>query len=231
MVVQLGLDGVFSYAGQTDNPLPQPLPVRVGGFGGVSGLIAYLDIERITHVVDATHPFAEAISRNAVEACGKAGVALCALERAAWEPVAGDDWRNVGSLEEAARALPDSPSRVFLAIGRQEIGLFADRPEHHYLLRMVDPPKLTVPLPDHEVVLGRGPFSEEDDTALLRDRGIELVVSKNSGGTAARAKLDAARALGLPVIMVDRPAMPARRVAASPAEVMDWLGQSENLGV
>ena len=218
-----GLDAVYSLAGRTDEPLCQPLPQRVGGFGGVFLLEEYLRTEAISHVVDATHPFAAEMSHNAALACERAGVALLALERPGWQPQDGDRWTRVGSGGAAAVALPKVPTRVFLAIGRQGLGDFAALPQHHYLLRLVDAPKEPLPLPWVTVVLGRGPFRLEDDLALLRLHGVQVVVTKNSGGDGARAKLDAARQLGLEVIMLDRPALPMRPTVATVAEVMAWL--------
>ncbi len=217
-----GMDAVYSLAGRTDEPVRQPLPVRIGGFGGVLGLVEYLRAEGISHVVDATHPFARAMSFNAVHACERAGVALLALERPGWDAVAGDRWTRVGSGQAAAGALPQRPARVFLAIGRQGLGDFAGAPQHHYLLRLVDPPS-DLPLPLVEVVQGRGPFRTDEDLELLRRHRIEIVVSKNSGGVGARAKIDAARMLGLEVIMIERPALPERAVVGSMAAVMAWL--------
>ncbi|MES2432733.1 MAG: cobalt-precorrin-6A reductase [Pseudomonadota bacterium] len=224
-LAEQGADAVFSYAGRTDSPVLQPLPMRVGGFGGVPGLVDYLRTEKIASVVDATHPFAAQMSRNAVEACALAGVPLLGLQRAAWVAAAGDDWRHVGSIEAAVEALPDAPARVFLAIGKQNLAGFAAKP-HHYLLRLVDAPE-AAPLPDCTVVLARGPFEAEDDKALLIQHNISHIVAKNAGGAGAEAKLIAARALGIPVVMIDRPALPARAVVASVAEVIDWLVHAE----
>lgn len=220
------MDAVFSYAGRTASPLPQPLPTRVGGFGGVAGLRDWLRDHGITHVVDATHPFAAQMSRHVVEACAEAGVATLAFERPAWSAQAGDDWRHVPDAEAAAAALPGTPARVFLAIGRQALEPFAARPLHHYLLRLVDAPAPGQVLPpDCTVVLARGPFTEAGDRDLMQAHGITHVVAKNAGGRGAEAKLAAARALRLPVILIERPAMPPqRRVVASLAEVMAWLG-------
>lgn len=214
---------IFSYAGRTAKPVSQPLPTRVGGFGGVQGLEAYLKAERITHVVDATHPFAAQMSRNAVEACARANVALAAFQRAPWAGSAGDDWRHVPDMACAVAALPQSSARVFLAIGKQNLEAFAAKPQHHYLLRLVDPPQGALPLPDANAVIARGPFDEAADLALLRDQRIEMIVAKNSGGTGARAKLDAARTLGIPVILIDRPVVPDRSILPNLSDVMDWL--------
>ncbi len=222
---------MFSYAGRTTAPAAQPLPTRVGGFGGVEGLIDYLWRARITHVVDATHPFAAKMSANAVAACREAGVALCALERASWQAGPGDDWQHVPDMAGAVAALPDRPIRVFLAIGRQNLPEFAGRQQHFYLLRLVDRPEGALPLPRAEAVIARGPFTREGDRALLEEHAIDLVVAKNAGGAGAWAKLDAARDLGLPVILIDRPAIPARRVLGRVDEVMAWLRHSARLGV
>ncbi|MDE4174920.1 cobalt-precorrin-6A reductase [Phaeobacter sp. PT47_59] len=222
-LAEADLEAVFSYAGRTARPIAQPLPLRVGGFGGAEGLAGYLQSEGITHVIDATHPFAAQMSANAVYACDLAGVDLCALERPAWQAQAGDDWRHVDSLAEAAAALPDAGARVFLAIGKQNLAAFAGKPENHYLLRLVDPPEAALPLPDTSVEIARGPFDAAGDRALMQAHGITHVVSKNAGGSGAAAKVEAARDLGLPVIMIARPEVPQRRVLATVAEVMSWL--------
>lgn len=225
-----GIDGVFSYAGRTEAPLPQPLPRRVGGFGGVSGLAAYLRAEAISHVIDATHPFAAEISRHAIAACAATGTPLVALERRPWGPGPGDHWTAAADPDAAARALPNRPARVFLAIGRQNLAAFAARPQHHYLLRLVDQPTAALPLPLASAVIARGPFDRDGDIALMRSHAVEIVVAKNAGGEGARAKIDAARILGLPVIMIDRPAVPERPCVETVAEAMDWLHQAD-LGV
>ena len=225
-----GLDAVFSYAGRTEAPVPQPLPTRIGGFGGAEGLVAWLGAEGISHVIDATHPFAAGMSRNAVVACTALGLPLLAYERSPWAPGPGDDWRRVPDIAAAVAVLPEPPARVFLAIGKLHLAEFATRPQHHYLLRLVDAPG-ALPLPDAAAVIARGPFTLHDDLALLQSHGIGLVVAKNSGGSGARAKLDAARALRLPVILIDRPALPARRAVDSVEQVLRWLAHPADLGV
>ncbi|MGL4279109.1 MAG: cobalt-precorrin-6A reductase [Albidovulum sp.] len=226
-----GVDAVFSYAGRTESPVAQPLPTRIGGFGGVEGLVAYLRAEGITHLIDATHPFAAQMSLNAIAASTATGIPLLAFERAPWAPGKGDDWRSVQDVGEAVAALPDAPARVFLAIGKQTLAPFAEKPQHHYLLRLVDRPEAPLPLPDAKAVIARGPFSEADDLRLLTDHRIGWIVAKNAGGTGAEAKLVAARKLGLPVVMIDRPKLPDRTVAQSVAEVMRWLAHPARLGV
>ena len=218
-----GIDAVYSYAGRTAAPVAQPVPTRTGGFGGVAGLAACLRAEAITHVVDATHPFAAQISRNAIAACRDTGLPLIALERPGWRPVQGDLWTEAADVDIAATLLPERRQTVFLAIGRQSLEVFARKPQHHYVLRLVDPPETPLTLPQTTLVLARGPFDVAGDAALLRDHGVDLIVAKNAGGAGAEAKLVAARDLGIPVILIDRPALPPRPTVATVAKVMDWL--------
>jgi precorrin-6A/cobalt-precorrin-6A reductase len=198
----------LSLAGRTENPVAQGVPIRVGGFGGVDGLVAYLTEQKIDLLVDATHPYAARISANAADAALKAGVQILALRRPGWEQVAGDRWILVDDVAGAVAALGEKPTSVFLALGRQEVAAFEAAPQHHYLVRSVDPvtPPLTVP--NAAYVLARGPFNEADERALLVDHRIDVVVSKNSGGLATYGKIAAARALGIEVIMVRRPMLP-----------------------
>ncbi len=222
-LAEVGEEAVFSYAGRTASPVAQPLPMRVGGFGGVDGLVDYLLEEGISHVVDATHPFAAQMSCNVVAACTRTGVPLCAFERPTWRPGPGDDWTGVADIDAAVQALPEEAARIFLAIGKQHLAEFAAKPQHHYLLRLVDEPEAALPLPDCSVEIARGPFDEAGDLALLQRHGITHLVSKNAGGRGASAKLAAARALNLPIIMIDRPKVPPRKIYGDVAEVMAWL--------
>ena len=224
-----GIDAIYSYAGRTKTPVTQPLPTRIGGFGGVAGLRDYLRAEQITHIIDATHPFAAGMSHNAQAAAGR--LPLIRLERPPWLAQVGDKWTHFAQLEDIPDALPEPPSRIFLAIGKQQVDRFAARPEHHYLLRLVDTPKDPLALPNITVVLARGPFDLAGDTALMDQHQITHVVAKNAGGAGARAKLDAARALGLPVLMADRPALPDATIAKDPVQVMRWLSHWADRGV
>jgi precorrin-6A/cobalt-precorrin-6A reductase len=221
-LAKAGVDGIFSYAGRTSAPIAQPLPTRVGGFGGVAGLQASLQTERITHVVDATHPFAAQMSSNAVQACASAGVPLLALERPAWQAQSGDVWQHVPDIAAAVQALPTEPARVFLAIGRQHLAPFLACTQHWYLLRLVDP-VLDLPAERGQVVLDRGPFTVEGDRTLLQAYGITHIVSKNSGGAGAQAKLTAARERSLPVILIDRPFIAARPTVGNVDQVLQWI--------
>jgi len=198
----------MSLAGRTHAPLPMPGQVRIGGFGGPEGLAQYLSAERVDLLVDATHPYAAAMSEHAVQAAVRAGVALIALRRAAWEPVDGDRWTEVAGAQEAVRALGPAARRVFLALGRQEIAPFRDAPQHFYLVRSVEPVDPPLPAADVIYVQARGPFSQENDLALLTTHRVDAIVSKNSGGAAAYGKIAAARQLGIEVIMLRRPALP-----------------------
>jgi precorrin-6A/cobalt-precorrin-6A reductase len=224
------IDAIYSYAGRTQIPLGHSLPTRIGGFGGARGLSDYLRNERITHVIDATHPFAAEMSRHAVEACIAASIPLVALERVPWSRTPGDTWIDVADVPGAIDSLPERRARVFLAIGRQHIAAFAAKPQHAYTLRFVDTPHGALPLPDAEVIVSRGPFTIEGDRELMRARRIEWLVTRNSGGTGARAKIDAARELGLPVIMIARPALPERKRVESTEEVLAWLAHDARLG-
>lgn len=228
-IARAGIDAVYSYGGRTRAPANQPLPTRIGGFGGARGLADFVRREGITHVIDATHPFAAEMSRNAVEACAQTGTPLVALERAPWTRVPGDEWIEVGDVNAAVAALPEAPARVFLAIGRQHIAPFAARPQHIYTLRFVDPPDAPLPFAAN-VIVSRGPFTLDGELEMMRTRGIAWIVARNSGGDGARAKIDAARMLGLPVIMISRPRLPERLRVESVTEVMQWLGHRTCLG-
>jgi precorrin-6A/cobalt-precorrin-6A reductase len=228
--VRARIDAVYSYAGRTQIPLPHALPTRTGGFGGVAGLANYIWQEGITHVIDATHPFAAEMSQHAVEACSATDTPLIALERAPWVRTAGDNWIVVDDIDTAVGALPDAPTRVFLAIGRQHIAPFAAKPQHAYTLRFVDAPDGVLPLPKAEVIVSRGPFTLASDRELITSRQIDILVARNSGGSGARAKIDAARELGIPIVMIARPALPERRRVESIEEVMAWLGHDARLG-
>ena len=216
-----GVDALYSYAGRTAAPEAPPLPFRIGGFGGPEGLAAFLRDEGIRAVIDATHPFAARMSRNAVAACASAGVPLIALERPAWREEPGDRWTRVPDMAAAVDALPDASARIFLAIGRQNLAPFAAR-NHRYLLRLVDAPDAD-PLPGATVIVDRGPFTTQGDITLMQREKVQLIVAKNAGGSGAFAKIEAARQLRLPMVMIDRPAIPPRPVAVSVDEVMGGL--------
>ena len=228
-MARAALDAIYSYGGRTRTPASQPLPTRIGGFGGATGLADYIRREKITDVVDATHPFAAEISRNAVAACTATETRLIALERAPWSRVSGDNWIEVADIASAVAALPETGARVLLAIGRQHITPFGARPQHAYTLRFVDPPEDALRF-DADVIVSRGPFTLDGELQMMRARGIEWIVARNSGGDGAHAKIEAARVLGLPVIMLSRPRLPDRLRVESVAEVMQRLGHRACLG-
>lgn len=204
-LVAEGVEVVSSLAGRVAEPVLPAGEVRVGGFGGAAGLAAWLQAHPVTAVVDATHPFAETITVSAAGACARTGHPLLRLHRPGWTAQPGDDWRWVGSLEEAAAAVRGFGS-VFLTTGRQGLGAFAGLTAR-CLVRSVDPP--APPLPARtSVVLARGPFSVADELALLREHAVDVVVTKDSGGHMTEAKLVAARTIGLPVVLVRRPPLP-----------------------
>jgi precorrin-6A/cobalt-precorrin-6A reductase len=196
-----------SLAGRVTRPGAVDGEVRVGGFGGAQGLAAWLAEQRVSAVVDATHPFAAGITANAAEAAALTGVPLVVLRRPGWRPGPGDRWHPVDSLDAAARELPRLGRRAFLTTGRLGLAAFAHLTDTHLLVRSVEPPEPPLP-PRLEVILARGPFTVADETALLREHRIDVLVTKDSGGEATAAKLTAARARGLPVVVVRRPALP-----------------------
>jgi precorrin-6A/cobalt-precorrin-6A reductase len=205
LLVDDGVPVLSSLAGRVAEPLLPPGEVRVGGFGGAAGLAAWLRQHPVAAVVDATHPFAEGMTANAAQACATGGVPLLRLQRPGWTAGPGDDWRVVGSLDDAAAAVEGFAS-AFLTTGRLGLAAFAGVTAR-CVVRSVDPPD--PPLPARTtVVLARGPFTVEEERALMTAHGVDVVVSKDSGGHMTEAKLTAARELGIPVVLVRRPPVP-----------------------
>ncbi len=221
------LEVTVSLAGRTGSPVAHAVPVRVGGFGGARGLADYLCAERVDVLIDATHPYASTMSDNAVAAARTTAVPLLSLRRPPWTANTGDRWIEVADTEAAVSAIGEAPRRVFVALGRNELAPFAGAPQHRYLIRSVDPVDPPLPLPFATYINARGPFAEAAERALMRTYEIEIVISKNSGGEAAYGKIAAARALGLAVIMLRRPALPASAPDAPAVETVDealaWL--------
>ena len=219
-------DPITSLAGRTRAPAPLPGAVRTGGFGGSEGLARFVSKNGVDRVVDATHPFAELISQNAITACRATGARLLRLERPAWRPEPSDRWIDAPDVAAAVDRLPSSASRVFLSIGRQRLAPFARRPDLWYLLRAIDPADSPPPLPRYEQITGHGPFAEQDEAELLSRHRIDTLVSRNSGGNASYAKIAAARRLGLPVVMIDRPRGVSAESVATVRAVLGWLRHS-----
>jgi precorrin-6A/cobalt-precorrin-6A reductase len=220
----------LSLAGRTAAPAPQPVPVRIGGFGGAAGLAAWLGAEAIDLLIDATHPYAARISANAAAAATLAQVPLLVLDRPAWVAVDGDRWTEVVDMQGAAQALGALPRRAFLALGRNELAPFAAAPQHFYLIRSVDPVEPPLAVPRAVYLTGRGPFDGADERALLAQHHIDVIVAKNSGGAATYGKIAAARGLGLPVIMLARPARPQVPAAASVEDALVRLDHALTSG-
>lgn len=218
-----GLEVVTALAGRTLQPLHPAGEVRIGGFGGPDGLADYLRAAAIDFVIDATHPFAAIISRNAAGACAAAAVPRLLLVRPPWYRQPGDHWIEVADMNAAAAALPSAGKRAFLAIGRKELDHFAPIEGGYFLVRSVDALVPPPGLADMDMITARGPFALADEIALLRENAIDVVVSKNSGGEGAYGKIAAARDLGLKVILVARPEIPAGETAASVTDAHVWL--------
>jgi precorrin-6A/cobalt-precorrin-6A reductase len=210
---------ISSLAGRVSDPRLPVGDVRIGGFGGVDGLAQWLRDNDIHAVIDATHPFARQITSNAFEACQRVGVPFLILRRPGFTPQ--DGWIWVDSVAEAARNLPGS--RVFLTTGRQDLAEFADCSQW-FLARMVEPPEPPVPQ-RIEVLLSRGPFTVDGELELMRSHRIDVLVTKDSGGSMTSAKLEAARRLGVPVVIVRRPPLPPAQVVHTVEGALGWLGR------
>src|ERR1700722_19385813 len=210
-------------AGRHTNPMPHPVPLRVGGFGGAEGLAAHLTAARIDRLIDATHPYAAVMSGNAARAAQISGVPLLALRRPPWTEVAGDRWTLVADTRAAAQALGAAPRSVFLALGRNEIAAFETAPQHRYLVRSVDPVEPPLAVPHAIYIQARGPFGEADDRALLAAHAIDAGVSKNSGAPPPYGRAAAARALGVAVLLLPRPVLPDVPAVATIDAAVAWL--------
>jgi precorrin-6A/cobalt-precorrin-6A reductase len=219
----------LSLAGRTASPAAQPVPVRIGGFGGAEGLADYLSVERIDALIDATHPYAATISANAAGAAQRANIPLLALHRPPWVRLAGDLWIEAADVAGAVAALASAPRRVFVALGRNELQPFVRAPQHHYLVRSIDPVDPPLAVPQIVYITSRGPFDEADERALLAQHRIDVIIAKNSGGTASYGKIAAARALGLPVIVLRRPVLPQVPAVDKVEDVLAWLDHARTV--
>jgi precorrin-6A/cobalt-precorrin-6A reductase len=222
-----GIEIISSLAGRTKEPRLPKGHVRTGGFGGADGLARYLRAELISHLVNAAHPFAEQISANALAAAEAAGIPMMRLLRPAWTARPDDHWITARHAPEAAELCRREGGRIFLTLGSGEIEAFADIHNAHFLVRMVDVPE-KLPLRDYRIIAARGPFSLQDELRLLAEHHIGLIIAKNSGGDATYAKIEAARRMTLPVIMIDRPRIaldPQSPAVATVEDVIAWIKQ------
>lgn len=221
------LEIVLSLAGRTRDPKLPDCVTRTGGFGGAEGLAAYLRDEGITALIDATHPYAAQISANAEKAASETGTPCLHLVRPAWEQAPGDNWHSATDYEDAARQLDalsqSHPMTVFLTVGRQELTPFHDLMNCNHVVRSVEQPDEAELPPGARLVLARGPFREADEMAFLKENEIDVIVSKNSGGTATYGKILAARSCHMPVVMVERPPLPEGEVVGDVQKALAWV--------
>lgn len=211
-----------SLAGATSRPAEIAGNLRVGGFGGRDGNVKFIKDNKIDAVLDVTHPFAQRISRRMSDICGELGVPYLQVLRPAWVAQSGDDWRRVSQLEDVGGAIADA-QRVFLGTGPGSVEEIGPLPVERVLCRRIDAPKRAYPHDNGDWIQGRPPFSVEDEIAFFKDHRIDLIVTKNAGGTGGWAKVEAARMLGLPVVMVDRPEPVGGDLVDSVEGALDWI--------
>ncbi|CPU83581.1 precorrin-6A reductase [Mycobacteroides abscessus] len=222
-------DVTTSLAGRVNNPAVPAGALRIGGFGGEVGLRKWLLDNAIDAVVDATHPFAATITENAAAACARLGIPHLIVRRPPWP--AGDAIVVSSAAEAKDAVVAQGLSRVFLTSGRSSVGafLFSDA---WFLIRVVEPMSADELPERHHLLLSRGPYTVAEETELMRQYEIEVLVTKNSGGTMTSAKLEAAAALGIPVVMIDRPALPENVSTVSTVDAaQQWVTERDNAGV
>lgn len=220
---------ITSLAGRTSSPRQPKGEIREGGFGGTAGLADYLREASIDLLVDATHPYAAQISKHAAEAASTVGIPHILFSRPKWESKPEDNWLHISSMPAAADALPKHAKIALITTGIQNLDAFTNVTGPKLLVRLLEPPKSPVPIDDTEVIIGRPPYTLDGELALFKLLGIDTLVTKNAGGDATRAKIDAARMLGLQVIMIDRPSLPTAITVDSIEETMAWISQKLGL--
>lgn len=217
---------IYSLAGATRNPVKAGGEVRIGGFSGDDGLACYLRDENIDFLIDATHPFSEQISRHAALATAATATPRCALLRPPWQAQAEDRWFETADMSAAAALVPELGRRVFLGIGVRSLCYFSELRNIWFLVRLVGLPDAPLPLAKAEIITNRGPFDEASERRLFEAHCIDLIVTRASGGEHTRGKIDAARALGIPVIMLRRPDPPPGETVENINEALEWLARA-----
>lgn len=222
VAARAGIAATVSLAGATGDPRPFPVPTRIGGFGGAAAQAEWIETHRIDAVIDASHAFAREIGPRTAGLCAGRGLPFLRLVRPGWVPAPGERWTRIAHPAEAASLIPED-ARIFLATGRQSLPGFAALAGRALWCRVVDPPALPFPWPGGAWLTGRPPFPESGEVGLFRRLGIDWLVAKDAGGDAGRTKLEAARALGLGVALLDRPPLPPGPVVAAVEDALDWL--------
>ncbi len=221
MLLDAGYKVTTSLAGVTSEPMLPRGDVRTGGFGGVEGLVEYVQGENVAAIVDATHPFAAQITRHGFEAAKQAGITYVRLERRPWKPLGREQWRLMPDVDAAVKGLKQD-ARVFVTIGRKDLPKFATRQDLSILARSIEPPEMELP-ENWKFIQGRPPFTVYDEAELMRAHKINVLVTKNAGGKAVSAKLQAARELGVSIMMIERPVIEDIRKVRTVDQVMRFL--------
>lgn len=216
-----GVDVLASLVGATRSPKAQDVPTRIGGFGGADGFAHYLKDNAISAVMDATHPFASNITHRSSKVCAALNIPYCLFLRPAWTPSAADDWSSLKDEADAVNYIEPN-STVFLATGRQTLERFENLSSCRLICRQIDPPTGPFPFPYGEFLIGRPPFSVEDETALFQNLNIDWLIVKNAGGSSSFSKLEAARILKMKVGMIERPAMPDVLSVSTQKQAIEW---------
>jgi len=212
---------IASLAGATRVPDTLPLPTRIGGFGGQAGFESYLADNKISAVLDATHPFAEKITERTAKVCAGLGMSYLYFLRPPWTQGDADNWTMIDREEDAARHIPEAAT-VFLGTGRQTLAKFANLEGRRVICRQIDPPTAPFPFEGGEFLIGRPPFPVDREVELFKALGIDWIVVKNAGGTASRTKLDAAAKLAIPVLMIRRPPAPKAQTVDTVDAAVQW---------
>jgi precorrin-6A/cobalt-precorrin-6A reductase len=214
---------ITSLAGRTSSPRLPGGEIREGGFGGADGLATYLINENVDLMIDATHPYAAQISAHAADAVRQTGVPPLALVRAPWSEQPGDRWIRVPDMAAAVQEISRKSDVCLITTGVKDLEAFASIVTTKLFVRLIEQPAGALPLPDAEVVIGKPPYKLDEERALMQLLGIDLLVTKNAGGDGTRGKIDAARDLGIEVIMIDRPAMPDVETVGTVDAALTWI--------